>query len=123
MEKLRSNPYRKSACPTLPRFQEIVNFQTLIKSDKNMISFREFGSFKLLLFLENSVMFLECLKNNSKILSDVIIMQFGKGVLHSLRVQLRINFHSTRGAVSKITNNHVISINYIMENITQQYKI
>ena len=26
-------------------------------------------------------MFLECLKNNSKILSDVIIMQFGKGVL------------------------------------------
>ena len=40
-----------------------------------MISFWEFG------FLENSVMFLECLKNNSKILSDVIIMQFGKGVL------------------------------------------
>ena len=33
------------------------------------------------MFLENSVMFLECLKNNSKILSDVIIMQFGKGVL------------------------------------------
>ena len=26
-------------------------------------------------------MFLEYLKNNSKILSDVIIMQFGKGVL------------------------------------------
>ena len=26
-------------------------------------------------------MFLECLKNNSKILSDIIIMQFGKGVL------------------------------------------
>ena len=39
MEKLRSNPYKKSACPTLPRFQEIVNFQTLIKSDQNMISF------------------------------------------------------------------------------------
>ena len=70
MEKLRrSNPYKKSACPTWPRFQEIVNFQTLIKSDQNMI------------YLENSVMFLECLKNNSKILSDVIIMQFGKGVL------------------------------------------
>ena len=34
------------------------------------------------MFLENSVMFLECLKNNSKILSDVIIMQFGKGVLY-----------------------------------------
>ena len=34
-----------------------------------------------LLFLENSVMFLECFKNNSKILSDVIIMQFGKGEL------------------------------------------
>ena len=31
--------YKKSACPTLPRFQEIVNFQTLIKSDQNMISF------------------------------------------------------------------------------------
>ena len=43
MEKLRSNPYKKSACPTLPRFQEIVNFQTLIKSDQNMISFGEFG--------------------------------------------------------------------------------
>ena len=27
-------------------------------------------------------MLLECLKNNSKILSDVLIMQFGKGVLH-----------------------------------------
>ena len=80
MEKLRSNPYKKSACPTWPRFQEIVNFETRIKSDQNMISFWEFGFFKLL-FLENSVMFLECLKNNSKILSDVIIMQFGKGVL------------------------------------------
>ena len=79
MEKLRSNPYKKSACPTWPRFQEIVNFQTLIKSDQNMISLR-IWVFKLL-FLENSVMFLECLKNNSKILSDVIIMQFGKGVL------------------------------------------
>ena len=33
-----------------------------------------------LLFLENSVMFLEYLKNNSKILSDVIIMQLGIGV-------------------------------------------
>ena len=33
-----------------------------------------------LLFLENSVMFLECLKNNSKMLSDVIIMQLGIGV-------------------------------------------
>ena len=42
-----------------------------------MISFWVFK----LLFFENSVMFLECLKNNSKILSDVIIMQFGKGVL------------------------------------------
>ena len=28
-----------------------------------------------------TVMFLECLKNNSKILGDVIIMQFGKGVV------------------------------------------
>ena len=80
MEKLRSNPYKKSACPTWPRFQEIVKFQTLIKSDQNMISFLRIWVFKLL-FLENSVMFLECLKNNSKILSDVIIMQFGKGVL------------------------------------------
>ena len=79
MEKLRSNPYKKSACPTWPRFQEIVNFQTLIKSDQNMISFWEFG-FLNSCFLENSVMFLECL-NNSKILSDVIIMQLGKGVL------------------------------------------
>ena len=43
MEKLRSNPYKKSACPTWPRFQEIVNFQTLIKSDQNMISFWEFN--------------------------------------------------------------------------------
>ena len=33
------NPYKKSACPTWPRFQEIVNFQTLIKSDQNMIYF------------------------------------------------------------------------------------
>ena len=41
MEKLRSNPYKKNACPTWPRFQEIVNFQTLIKSDQNMISFWE----------------------------------------------------------------------------------
>ena len=79
MEKLRSNPYKKSACPTLPRFQEIVNFQTLIESDQNDF-FLRIWVFKLL-FLENSVMFLECLKNNSKILSDVIIMQFGKGVL------------------------------------------
>ena len=35
IEKLRSNPYKKSALPALPRFQEIVNFQTLIKSDQN----------------------------------------------------------------------------------------
>ena len=76
-KKLRSNPYKKSAWP---RFQEILNFQTLIKSDQNMISFLRIWDFKLL-FLENSVMFLECLKNNSKILSDVISMQFGKGVL------------------------------------------
>ena len=40
MEKLRSNPYKKSAWP---RFQEIVNFQMIIKSDQNMISFWEFG--------------------------------------------------------------------------------
>ena len=76
MEKLRS----KSACPTWPRFQEIVNFQTLIKSDQKHDFFLRIWVFKLL-FLENSVMFLECLKNNSKILSDVIIMQFGKGLL------------------------------------------
>ena len=38
-ETLRSNPYKKSACLTWPRFQEIVNFKTLIKSDQNMISF------------------------------------------------------------------------------------
>ena len=39
IEKLRSNPYKKSALPALPRFQGIVNFQTLIKSDQNMIYF------------------------------------------------------------------------------------
>ena len=80
MEKLRSNPYKKSACPTLPRFQEIVNFQNAYKSCSKHDFFLRIWVFKLL-FLENSVMFLECLKNNSKILSGVIIMQFGKGVL------------------------------------------
>ena len=38
-------------------------------------------------------MFLECLKNNFKILSDVIIMQFGKGVLATSMYGLKITLH------------------------------
>ena len=41
-------------------------------------------------------MFLECLKNNSKILSDVIIMQFGKGVL--LIIKKCLNFEPNNNA-------------------------